>query len=581
MSDPTKKGCGFRPVRSIGPAIAGTIAKDIIPLKTPSAEQSAIFSAQKISKRHGIIKALAGTGKTTALVQLVLVFATRSLSVLCLAFARRDKLALEERCAGKAKVFTSNGAGLGILSSWARKHGKRLDVNNDCAYQMLFQRFREDGLIVDKGDGKPEWKIGYHVLSTVLGLTDKARTVLPLKANNPAFPSAPSAQDWRDLAERFDYEYRNEEWPNIEFYAGWLFTQLASLQNTLTYGVDFAGQVFLPVYHEMRPSITYDRVLVDECQDQSFVNREIARLYLSPMGKMVAVGDENQAIYSWRGADSNAIKEMHSLMSKMEESGPEEFPLTLCRRCGREVIADAQNLVPAIQALPDAPKGTSNRNAPITSDGLFETLLGQKKGLVLCRANAPLVSLCLRLLAKRVPAFLARSNIVSDLLRLIDSLSEHKDCCAVSDMLSALETYEAEKLAKVSKQGQKGVAKAQVIADKAACLRALAEADNVNTCGQLKKLIDELFPHENGKNADNAVMLSTVHGAKGGEADTVYVLSPESKEASIFDEVWSDSRDRDNTLYVCITRAKTHIVYVGRMPTLARFTESEALPEDE
>jgi superfamily I DNA/RNA helicase len=68
------------------------------------------------------------------------------------------------------------------------------------------------------------------------------------------------------------------------------------------------------------------------------------------------------------------------------------------------------------------------------------------------------------------------------------------------------------------------------------------------------------------------VVLSTIHGAKGGEADYVFLLSPETLKVSIFDQVWSDATDRDNTLYVAITRARLPLCFVGHMPTLARFS---------
>ena len=36
--------------------------------------------------------------------------------------------------------------------------------------------------------------------------------------------------------------------------------------------------------------------------------------------------------------------------------------------------------------------------------------------------------------------------------------------------------------------------------------------------------------------------------------------------------VWSDATDRDNVLYVAITRAEVCLVFVGKAPTLARMS---------
>lgn len=540
-------------------------------------------AVRKKRRKHILIGALAGTGKTTLLVQVVRSLAQeQGLAVVCLAFAKRDKKALEERTKGKCKVYTSAGAGLGILAAYARQQGRRLDMNNDLCFQMLEQRFVEDGLIVKNGD-KREWKVSAHVFHSILGLVNNIRTVLPLRNDGANHPARPTDEAVYEVADRFDYEISSEDWPNVLFYVHWLFSEVSSLRNMFVYGVDFAGMNFLPVYHNLRPSTLYDVALVDETQDQNCYNRDVAFAYLKPEGRIIAVGDRHQAIYGWRGADSDSMGEMGRMMAERDEE-PETFPLTLCRRCSQTVIRNAQKLVPEIQALPDAPEGEERQLE--NSEALYNELATNRKGLVLCRANAPLISMALRLLANRIPAALMRSNIVGDLLRLIDQLSGYNGQAAITDVLARLEEWASDKLAKLAKQ-KNGGAKAQVVADKVACVRALSEEENIKCAGDLKNKINELFPHdEDGSKTspEKMVILSTVHGAKGGEAKTVYLYSPDNLPVSIFDQVWSDETDRDNTLYVAITRAEVTLVYVGQRPTLQRFSgtgsDSEDVQED-
>lgn len=586
----TAKNCAFKGFSARQSAVTNSLP--ISPLKVPSQEQADIFERAGetlASACFMLIMALAGTGKTTALVQLVRIFAQElGLSVLCLAFARRDKLALEERVNCKGKVLTSNGAGYSILSTWMRQNNRKGDwMNDNVAWQCLESQWTQDGHMVNV-DGKTEWKLPAAVFYTILSLCDKVRTVLPLSVNGK---QRPTDQDLMDIAERFDLEMPQDHLPTILHYAQTLFTALASLKTALVYGVDFNGQVFLPVYHNLRPTTLYDRVLVDETQDQNFYNRQIAFLFLNSTGKLVAVGDCFQAIYGWRGADSDSMGEMSALMTQRANVLPEQFPLTLNRRSVPAVIEAAQKIVPMIRGLSaqewlDVQEAESARNGiacPYTLEmaqgqnrhikeaELFDELCDKKTGYVLCRANAPLISLCLKLLAKRIPAALSRSDITGQLLKLIDTLTEHNDDCPIAVVLGNLEAWASDKLAKIAKQ-KNATAKAQIVADKVACIHALADETSVQTAKDLKAKIDEIFANDTKIDPKTMVVLSTIHGAKGGEADYVFLLSPETLKVSIFDQVWSDATDRDNTLYVALTRARLPLCFVGHMPTLARFS---------
>ncbi len=545
-------------------------------------------TARKSGKSNIIINALAGTGKSFLLVQLVREFAQeQGRPTLCIAFAKRDKEVLDTRLAPlvsskKAKVYTSNGGGMAILSNWARNQGKgrQLEVNNNADNQILWQRWVDDKHIIQKED-KIEWKEPAHLFFTVLALVEKARTVMLLRANDPKYPKAPTDDDFRNLADRFDMEIDNDSWPTVLFYAQWLFTQLCSLENMLIYGVDYAGQVFLPVYHQLTPPQIYSIVLVDEGQDQNPPNRELAFMFAGKDGSVIVVGDQNQGIYTWRGAEADAMEQWAKRMQQHSGKAPETFPLTLCRRCSKAVIRQAQYLVPAIQALPEAKEGEDRH---LENEGeLFSELSTNRKGLVLCRANAPLVSLALKLLAKRVKAALLRSNNVGDLLRLIDKLSNYNSDFSVVDLLGKVTEWQTEQLAKLAKR-KNGAATSQVVNDKAACIHALSEENGITTVWALKQKINELFPH-NPKapppNPAEMVVLSTIHGAKGGEAHTVYLLSPDDRKGNIFDEVWSGADDRDHTLYVGQTRAEFALVYVGRTkPTLLPFYVPPMTEED-
>jgi DNA helicase-2/ATP-dependent DNA helicase PcrA len=68
--------------------------------------------------------------------------------------------------------------------------------------------------------------------------------------------------------------------------------------------VDFDDMTYLPVRLGLARA-TYDLTVVDEAQDMSPTQILLAQALTVNTGRMVYVGDSEQAIYSWRGADVN------------------------------------------------------------------------------------------------------------------------------------------------------------------------------------------------------------------------------------------------------------------------------------
>lgn len=553
-----KSGCKHKQIGIDGRPVpaARPMLTQILPLETPTSEQRIIFDCMKTSNEHTFISALAGTGKTTAIVQLVRIFTERNLSVACLAFAKRDRLALEHRCAGRAFVKTSNGAGYSIMTDYAKRSGSKIRVVDGLAWTILQNRENDN-----------EEKIPGMVKNNAITLIDKARSIIPLSAKGD-LPTRPTHDDYNELSMRFGIEHDPKHIQQTYEIADWLFDQFSNLQFAFNVGIDFTGQMFLPVYHNIQPATKYNRVMVDEAQDQSWINRQIALKFVKPDGKIVVVGDENQAIYAWRGADGDSLGEWRKLLDDAES-----FPLTVCQRCSDAVINDAQKIVPSIQGT-GKHTGTSRT---ITESQFLSELVTKRKGLVLCRANAPGVSLCLELMRNGIAAVVLKNDITRTLEAYINKITAWDDKVSISDVISKMETYLAEQIEKM-KAWRNGEAKIQQLQDKNDTIVAFASCDDVKTAGDVKRKIRQLFVDVGeddslGEKASKIIVIGTVHGAKGGEAPTVYLYSPESKKRSLWDSIWLDDTDRDNVLYVAITRAEKEIVYAGVPPTLARFSQ--------
>ncbi len=96
---------------------------------------------------------------------------------------------------------------------------------------------------------------------------------------------------------------------------------------------------------------------VDEYQDTNLVQFRLVRLLLGPEENIVAVGDPNQAIYSWRGADYRLILEFRK---HFPHSAVYELPVNHRSHRGiveaaKAVIRNNQEVDLPLQALRDGP----------------------------------------------------------------------------------------------------------------------------------------------------------------------------------------------------------------------------------
>ncbi len=79
----------------------------------------------------------------------------------------------------------------------------------------------------------------------------------------------------------------------------------------------------------------YRHVLVDEFQDTNMYQIEILKLLCGPDTHLTAVGDDDQSIYGWRGADNTAILRFESMFGacsvyKLEQNYRSTKPILAC-----------------------------------------------------------------------------------------------------------------------------------------------------------------------------------------------------------------------------------------------------------
>lgn len=98
-------------------------------------------------------------------------------------------------------------------------------------------------------------------------------------------------------------------------------------------------QELLYEYAQKNPNIVeflknrYDIILLDEFQDTSQIQYEVLKYYIAGCETVIAIGDDDQTIYSWRGSDIDIISKRFE-----EDVKPVVHTLTTNYRCAENIL---------------------------------------------------------------------------------------------------------------------------------------------------------------------------------------------------------------------------------------------------
>ena len=300
----------------------------------------------------------------------------------------------------------------------------------------------------------------------------------------------------------------------------------------------------------------FDYVFVDEAQDTNSIQRAILRKVMKPGTRLIAVGDPAQAIYGFRGADSNSMQMI------ADEFGCTELPLTVTYRCPTSVVDFAKQWVSHIEAAPGAAEGSvrSLDQSWTHDDFKFDDL-------VVCRTSRPLVALAYQFLRARIPARVMGKDIGEGLKALVKKMNAK----GIDALVDKLEDYTAREVAKAMARGSE--AKAEAVQDKTDSVMCLIEGleETNRTVPALIATIDELF-----NDRRSGVTLATIHKSKGLEANRVWWLNASQCPAQWARQPWQKQQEK-NLCYVAATRAKVELVMfeervkvkIGKAPELS------------
>jgi len=474
----------------------------------PSAQQVSIGNWFSSGKGNLTVRARAGTGKTTTIIECIK--GAPEKKILLAAFNKEIAEELKSRVTDprvKAQTLHSLGNWF-VFKNWGKttiddKRGLR---------------------IAEKAIGI---KVDATVIKTVAELVSKAKNIEPFATKDQLVT----------LAQTFGIvapdDGTSDSWTSRDIAgAAHVALQLASERDGT---IDFDDMLYLPVRNKWIFPL-YDLVVIDEAQDMCPVQLSLAMKVCKKKGRIAVVGDDKQAIYGFRGADSGALDRLkHELKAQ-------ELGLTTTYRCGKQIVAKAAELVPDFQAAPTAHEGiVDSTNASKIAE------LAQATDFVLSRTNAPLITICLRILSQGRPAFIRGRDIGATLANIV----KKTETDTVVEFLAALELWRRNRMDKLAAEDAPDSA-FETVEDQVLTLKALC--DGLVKTSEVITRIASLFQND-GNN--KAVMLSTVHRAKGLEADRVFIIAD---TLYLYGKKQGDEEEK-NIHYVAVTRARKHLTF--------------------
>lgn len=291
----------------------------------PSPLQLAIFEQLRNGTGNLLISACAGSGKTTTIVEGLKVLPVKG---------------VDSFLPPKTLFLAFNKMIADTLQGRVPRH-----VSCSTFHSLGFRALKESGHIPERTgkdfvNGRKVAKMVYNMVGRESPDTQNIIKLVSLCKSR--WPIAGSARDVEDVASTYDLDLLERE------SVGVVLKVLDKSSKDLV-SIDSDDMLWLPVLLGCRFS-TQDYVFVDEAQDTNDIQLEIlARLHhggntmeihTNPQKtRYTFVGDKNQAIYGFRGANADSMSKIESRFHC------KSLPLDVSYRCPKKIVAEAQRWV--------------------------------------------------------------------------------------------------------------------------------------------------------------------------------------------------------------------------------------------
>lgn len=493
---------------------------------TPSPYQEKIFNFIQHGNGNAVISAKAGSGKTKTCVEAMKLINPKS-KVMFLAFNKSIAEELSNKLKDYKNVDVRTSHSLGFAM-----------IKRNVEGEVELDEYKYRGYLKSHLEELSTIKNERVTRSQLLNYIDNITELI----NFTRYNLAQTPNEVKELSKKYDIPILFDECDVVIKMLEWGKSELNR--------VDFTDMVWLPVECDMSPKgFQKDFVFIDECQDQSLMSIQLFLKCFKRGTRFIAVGDENQCVNTFCGSSEEAFNFMK------EYPKTTLFDLPICYRCPQKVVELAQTLVSDIKPKDNAISGE-------IIDNCLTSYL--KSGdMVVCRSKAPLVKVYTKLLSNGIPCYIKGNEYGTCLKKIVSEIDKDKLNVSLKEDGVFVRLYGNLFNVRNSLMDNNGMdyqdatlsSYVSNMYDMIKTLEILAH--NCKTKNELLAHIDEMFNENNG-----GVILSTIHKAKGLEADNVYILCNSSMPSKLAKKEWEKDAEK-NLIYVAYTRAKKKLGFIS------------------
>lgn len=488
--------------------------------------QTAIFDWIQHGCGNAVVKAAAGCGKTTTIVH-AMTLVPSDKRCLFLAFNKSIVEELQDRVKDydNCRVCTIHSLGFSLMRGVL---GEDIAIDEYKYAKYVRENILNISQTIDN-DTSPS--VVEQFVQTVLELVDFSRANL-----------CQSAKEITRAAAKYGITPIGDECDCVAQILDW------GKDNTET--MDYGDMVWLPYELSVDPKgQRYDWVLIDECQDFSKAYIDLFKRCFKRGTRFIAVGDKWQCINIFAGADEKSFDSL----CRMPNTTTFELPISY--RCDKNIVSLARKYNPSIQWSDSALEGI------IDKDGHIDDIQGYD--MVLCRSNAPLMTVYTRLLERNVPCYIKGGGNGEYLMRMLSSVDRQLlSKSFVADgffpqlYISILDLRDnIAQRNHITKDEATSSASVLYMYDAIKSLEDISRGFVYKE--DLEERVSKIFAETN-----EGVCLSTIHKSKGLEADSVYIIGGLNLPSKNAKKDWEVFQER-NLTYVAYTRAKHKLAFLS------------------